>query len=243
MDCLSSKQATCQTAVVAIPETVGVVVGENLQRLRERARLTQHEASHLLLRRGTPWHRSKIAAIEAGERPNVALADVLMLADTLNVELAEFFEGDGDVALNQYVTVSRPKIRDMIRGSYALGGSDDWDPETRRDELFGLAQIRADGEGGRLGATAADRTLARRWDVPLRAVTEIAIELWDRTLTDERDFRVDQIGDMEVGERQARRGHITRELSQQIEGELRKRGLLADPPDPPEQTEENEEEG
>lgn len=220
---------------------MGAVVGENLQRLREQARLTQYEAAHLLSRRGAQWHRSKIAAIEAGERPTVAIADVLLLAHTFNVELAELFEGRGDVQLSQYVTLSRPMIRDIIRGMASLGGSQDWDPETRREELLGLARIRTAGEGTRFGAREADQKLARRLDVPVRAVTEIAFELWGKTLTDERDERVSELGDRPLAERPAHRGHITRELSQQIEDELRARGVLPDPPSPGREDEEKEE--
>lgn len=222
-------------------ETVGEVVGENLQRLREQARLTQHEAARLLYRRGAPWHRSKIAAIEAGERPNVSIADVLLLAHTFNVDLAELFEGDGEVKLSQFVTLSRPLIRDIIRGLARLEGSKDWDPETRHDELFGLARIRTDGEGRKFGAREADRTLAKRLDVPPRAITEIAHELWGKTLTDERDERVAQLGELAWNERPAHRGHITRDLSNQIEDELRARGLLPDQPNQNREYEEEEE--
>jgi transcriptional regulator with XRE-family HTH domain len=213
----------------------------NLQRLREQARLTQHEAARLLSRRGAPWHRSKIAAIESGERPNVSIADVLLLAHTFNVELAELFDGDGDVELSQLATLPRPLIRDIIRGMASLEGSKDWDPHTRHDELLGLARIRTAGEGTRFGAREADQMLARRLDVPVRAVTEIARELWDKTLTDERDERVNQLGDLPLSERPAHRGHITRELSHQIEDELRARGLLPDQPEPTNENEEKEE--
>ena len=219
--------------LVGKAQSVGAVVGENLQRLRERARLTQHELARLLVRRGAQWHRSKIAAIEAGERPNLSFADVLVLANALNVELAELYEGDGEVALTDYITLSRPMVRDIIRGMYVVGRSDEWDPETRRDELLGLARMRADDDARKAAsvlATEADRALAHRLNVPARAVVDIATELWNRTLTDERDFRVAARGDMGVGERQAYRGHITRELSQQIQVELDRRGLIVDSP-------------
>lgn len=223
---------------MAPTQTVGAVVGENLQRLRERARLTQHETVRLLLQRGAPWNRSKVAAIEAGERPNLSFADVLVLANTFNVELAELFEGDGEVTLTEYVTLPRPKIQDIIRGTYAVGGPEGWDPQTRPAELLGLARIRADGEASKaasLAGTEADRALAARLKVSARAVTAVATELWGQTLTDERDARVAELGDLEVGERQAHRGHITRELSQQIQALLDERGLIT------ESLEENEE--
>lgn len=171
----------------------------------------------------------------------MSIADVLLLAHTFNVELAELFDGDGDVELSQLATLPRPLIRDIIRGMASLEGSKDWDPHTRHDELLGLARIRTAGEGTRFGAREADQMLARRLDVPVRAVTEIARELWDKTLTDERDERVNQLGDLPLSERPAHRGHITRELSHQIEDELRARGLLPDQPEPTNENEEKEE--
>lgn len=227
------------TVSVASAQSVGAVVGENLQRLRERARLTQHELARLLARRGAQWHRSKVAAIEAGERPNMSFADVLVLTNAFNIELAELFEGDSEVTLTEYVILSRPMVRDVIRGTYVVGGPDGWDPATRQDELLKLAQIRADDDARKAASllgSEADRALAHRLNVPARAVTETAIELWSRTLTEERDARVAGLGDMNAGERQARRGHITRELSRQLQTELDRRGLIT------ESLEENEKE-
>lgn len=125
------------------------------------------------------------------------------------------------------MTLPRPLIRDIIRGLADLEGSKDWNSETRHDELFGLARSRTDGESRKFGAREADQTLAKRLDVPARAVTEIAVELWGRTLTDERDA---QLGELPLNERPAHRGRITRDSSNQIEDELRARSLLSDQP-------------
>jgi hypothetical protein len=48
-----------------------------------------------------------------------------------------------------------------------------------------------------------------------------------RTLTEERDLRVKVLAmdsPMDIGEQQAHRGHITRELSKEIEAALRDEG-------------------
>ncbi|GAB2999396.1 helix-turn-helix transcriptional regulator [Saccharothrix stipae] len=225
------------------PQSVGAVVGENLERLRKRARLTQHETARLFSRRGIPFSRSKIAALEAGERPNPNFADVLLIAHTFNVELSELFEGDGPVAVAEHITLNRPLIRDFIRGIAVVGGSEQWDPKTRRDELFGLSAIRAKGEAwfaAKVQGTEADNTLANRLGVSPKAVVDIAQKLWGRTLTDERDAQLADLGDIDINERQARRGHITRLLSQQVQAELDRRGLIVKPIEPVGPTEEDE---
>lgn len=205
-----------------------------LDRVQAAVQVDEPGAARLLARRGAQWHRSKVAAIEAGERPNMSFADVLVLANAFNVELAELFDGDGEVTLTEYVTLSRPMVRDVIRGTYVVGGSEDWDPTTRRGELLELARIRADDDARKAASllgSEADRALADRLNVPARAVTETATELWSRTLTEERDARAAGLGDMSAGERQARRGHITRELSRQLQAELDRRGLITESPE------------
>jgi len=220
---LSSEQTTCQAAAVTFAPSVGAVVGENLQRLRDRSQLTQHETARLVAQRGVSWSRSKIAAVEAGERPNLAFADVLMLAHVFNVELAELLEGDGDVTVTPHSIIPRRMLRDLVRGLSVLEGSAQWNPDTRQAELVGLARIRAEDDARRIApfqGVEADQALALRLGVTTTAVITIATKLWNRTMTAERDARVADLGDLTLGERQAHRGHITRDLAQQIQAQL-----------------------
>ncbi|MFJ5984374.1 hypothetical protein [Lentzea sp. NPDC092896] len=213
--------------------TVGEVVGENVERLRQVMRpggLTQHELARLFASRGAPLSRSKVAAIEAGKRPNLSFADVLLVAHTLNVELAELFEGIGQVSLTDKVALSRAQVRDLIRGLSVLDGVESWDPSTREADLHGLAETRREGEerlqAVQRGGVEADAALAERLRVSLDDVVECAVALWDRTLTAERDARVQMFGSMDRTERQAHRGHITRELGLKIQAALIERGLV-----------------
>ena len=59
----------------------------------------------------------------------------------------------------------------------------------------------------------ADRTLAKRLGRDPRDIVEAAEGLWGRSLTEERDRRVSELGDLPIRDRQERQGHITRELS------------------------------
>lgn len=206
------------------PQSVGVVIGQNLRRLRVDSGLTQHEAARLLHRFGLPWSRSKIAALEAGERPSVAFADVLMLAMAFNASLAELFDGDGDVQMAGHIVLPRRVVRELLLGLHVRQRPDDQHPRARREALLHLERtLAAFTDTSHAGATEADQALATRLQVPLRTVTDIALQLWDRTLTDERDARVAALGPMDPGERQAHRGHLTRELSEHIETQLNPR--------------------
>ncbi|WP_394614552.1 hypothetical protein JNUCC0626_32355 [Lentzea sp. JNUCC 0626] len=213
-------------------ESVGAVVGENLERLRTRAKMTQHELAHLLARRGAPMHRSKLAAIGAGDRPHLTIADAILLAHAFNVEMAEFFAGTGPVEISENVVLSRHAIRDLLRGTTAQGGSASWNPQTQHAELLRIADIRAKGDAiaaAEHRLVDADHALAQRLKVSPQVVVSLALQLWGNTLTEQRDARVSQLGDMDRGVRHARRGHITRELSSQIEAELAKQGQITQP--------------
>lgn len=73
----------------------------------------------------------------------------------------------------------------------------------------------------------ADVELAVRLGVGVVDVLEAAWAEFDMlTMTQERDRRVDELGDLSPGERTAHRGHITRLLSQRIQDRLKGRGLL-----------------
>src|SRR5829696_7377475 len=96
-------------------KTLGALVGENVRRLREKRALTQHELAQVWKRQGLNWARSKIAALEAGNRPQVNTADLLIMASGLQVTIAELFEGWGEVHLTPN---SRVVDREAIRSAF-----------------------------------------------------------------------------------------------------------------------------
>lgn len=212
------------------PESVAAVVGQNLRRLRQEARLTQYEIANLLSQAGVPMQRSKVAAIEAGTRPNMTLADVLALAIVLDVGLAELLGGEGTVRLAGSLAVSRQALSGFLRGEVhpvleAVPVTDSVTGTPPDLEQVHLARRRLGIS--RLGGTDADQALAKRLGVPHELVTRMAFMLWGHSLTDERDLRVDRLGDVGPRERQAHRGHITRELADEVEAELQRRGHIA----------------
>lgn len=204
---------------------MGSVVGENLRRLREQSRMTQHEAARLFKQYGLRWSRSKVAAIEAGSRGTVSLADVLLLAYVFRVPIDEFFLGDGEVILADHLpSVPRGAVITIIQGYYPEFQhphiSRQEAEEREHQDVERLFEI-IDTRNKLAQATEADQMLAQRLGVDVKEVLAASLRLWGRTLTDERNARVVGLGDdLEAGERQAHRGHITRELSQQVEDEL-----------------------
>ncbi|WP_165938572.1 helix-turn-helix domain-containing protein [Parafrankia sp. BMG5.11] len=194
--------------------TVGQVVGENLRRIREDRKLTQHEAALACRGSGLPWTRVRVAAMERGARETVDMGTLRLLADAFGVEVAEFFAGDGDVVLSPRAQQSRSGLRASLRGESESPGIGARDRVLVAPDKSAPVRPRVHG---RVIPVEADDALAKRLGVGLKDVLRAADRLWGHTLTEERDARVAALGDLEPGERQAHRGHITRELAQQIE--------------------------
>lgn len=196
-----------------LPPTVGNVVGENLKALRQRKRLTQDKAADLLVRNGLNWKRTHISDLESGRRETVDAGTLVVLAVALDVSLAELFAGEGDVLLTPRaefdtarVTATREALRAAMNGkieTVLIGGL-----------VSGVAALHhEEWWDGRQVPIAADRALAERLGVPVEEVVEAAGLLWERSLTEERDRLVAELGEISPGERQARQGHIMRRLN------------------------------
>lgn len=189
---------------------IGRVVGENLRRLRKARGLTQDELARALQPYGLEWQRSHIAAFEAGNRDSIELDTGIALARALNVQLTDLLAGDGDVSLRNAV-LSRPGCRETLA-----------EPAPRWTETIGLSEhgtrafIRQSAQGETV-PFQADAELAQRLGVRPDDVIAVAEQEWGRTLHQERDRRAAELGDLSAAERRARRGHITRQLSTEIE--------------------------
>ena len=199
----------------AIP--IGAVIGRNVKRLREDRVLTQHELAQLWKRHGLNWARSKVSALEAGSRPHVDLGDLVIMAAALGVPLAEFFGGSdpGSVELKPEpgaVQVNGVRLREMFSDVAPDLVLEVWGEPSRlhRKHLDQLTE--------KVHPSQADDELAQRLGVHRVDVAQAAMILFDgRTLTEERDRRVERMGGLTIHERQAHRGHVTRELSVQLE--------------------------
>lgn len=183
---------------------LGVVVGDNIRRLRIVRGLTQHELCQVWRRVGLTWARSKLAALESGTRPRIDAGELVLMAIGLEVQLSALFVGDESdlVALDSHLRYRVP--RGQLRGLFT--------GETKAIE-YDLATEQVG---------PADVDLARRLGVEPRVVAMAAAAIFDgRNLTEERDRRVRRIGELTAAQRQAHRGHVTRELAREIEAELK----------------------
>lgn len=192
----------------AHPPTVGAVVGQSLKRLRKERRWTQDAAASQVSSRGLTWKRAHIADLENGRREALDIGALVVLADVLDARLPDLFEGEGDVLLTpradwpeHAVSASRAQLRGWLAGERS---------EVRID---GHVAIRA---ALHPASSKLEAAIAEREGFSLQQVLAAAHGLWGRSLTEERDKRVADLGDLPIGERQAKQGHITRDLAAEL---------------------------
>lgn len=192
-----------------MPPKIGSVVGENLRRLRAERSLTQDELGLLLKRNGLAWQRSHVAAIEAGNRESIEFDTAVVLARALGVQLTELIAGDGPVQLTVEHELSRTGVRET-----ASAPPDSWREAPTLSGQAARALIDS-MPGGRV-SFQADAELAQRLGLRPEDVYQAAERLWGRNLHQERDRRIDEMGEMPTAERRARRGHVTRQLAKEL---------------------------
>ncbi|MGW2580622.1 helix-turn-helix domain-containing protein [Streptomyces virginiae] len=207
------------------PPTVGKVVGENLKALRQGRRVTQDGLADKLFRTGLKWKRTQISDLESGRRETVDLGTLVVLGQALQVPLTDFFAGEGDVMLTprsdfpeSWAQASRGELRGWL-SAQDVG-------LTTMGTANVAATLKHFVHEGRSIPIEADSAFAERYGVGLRDVVKAAEQIWDGSLTEERDRRVAALGPLSAGERQARQGHITRRLTTHLLKAMRADGLI-----------------
>ncbi|WP_327430942.1 helix-turn-helix domain-containing protein [Streptomyces sp. NBC_01236] len=194
------------------PATVGMVVGENLRTARQVKRWTQDKLAAEVALSGLNWKRTHVADFENGRRETIDVGTLVVLAAACEMRLPDFFQGQGSVLLtpkSEYekfrATVTREELRAWLSAGTAA-------VEVGGEEPVKAALDRFRHEGREIPIDA-DAALAERLGVSTRTVVDAALQVWDRSLTEERDRRVAALGDLPLSERQAKQGHITRQLT------------------------------
>lgn len=64
-------------------------IGENMQRLRKKAKLSQTELAELMTERGRPWHQNTVSRVELGKQELDSIGDVNALQTILGVGILD----------------------------------------------------------------------------------------------------------------------------------------------------------
>ncbi|MET8381605.1 helix-turn-helix domain-containing protein [Streptosporangium canum] len=193
--------------------TIGQVVGRNLAQLREARKQTQQEASAFLRKEGLAWTAANVASIESGRRETIDLGALTLLAYAYKVPMSRLFEGDGEMRLSAEATTTLKYYRRWLDRE-APGMILAFSGHAARKTIDAMPD---DGKF----LFQADAELAARLGLTPKDVYEAAERLWQgRTLHEERDRRLAELGEMTPTQRRTRRGHITRQLAKELEPHL-----------------------
>jgi transcriptional regulator with XRE-family HTH domain len=187
---------------------VGALVGENVRRLREDRGWTRAELATRLRAIGLRWTHHQVTAIELGRREGIELSELVLLLDVFEVPArALLCSPHPGVTTEVQLTPDAAMFCEDIVGM--LGRA-----------RFRRVDVHLSIEAGDtwLGLRADER-LAERLGVGVGVVIAAAERLWGHSLTEERDRREADLG-ADTGDRRARRGHITRELSAELAREI-----------------------
>lgn len=222
-------------------QSVREVVGENARRLRDSAGASQDDVATAARDVGLRWSRSRVAALERGDK-SVDVAELVLLAQVLGkvsgepVGVADLIAGEGSVVLSPMVTVHQSSLVRWLAGEpvRVLVG----DVPGELEELLGaLARMpealertfRLAGEDTAMGALRAaergageaEERAGRTLGVSRADVAGLSAGLWGHAMTTERDSRV---GDAPPGSRAQLRGRVTRQLVAELRGRLEEVG-------------------
>lgn len=184
---------------------VAAVVAANVRRLRAKRGWSQADLHRALSAQGIRrWSASTVAQVETGRQRADRLLDLAALTSVFGVPLAELIEGEGQVDTDTG-DMSLTDIRDALAGRAAPARPD------QADELHDLART-----ARRSTALSAEDFMLASLDLFGR---------WDFNAM--RNELVAAEGEADARTVQARRGHVTRRLLEQLADHIKVEGLDA----------------
>lgn len=189
-----------------------------MRSIRDTHGVTAEDVAAHARAHGLSWQRSTVASIEIGRR-GLSVEEFVLLPAILTGALRQSGGWDADrflpievllrklpnIKMNERLTLPGDALQRVMDGGPLV---------VLLDETLVLAASAR--------AAETERHAARVLDVEPGAVLIAAIRIWGHGLTEERDRRAaeQQPDDEARGSRRTRRGHITRQLIEELRTEL-----------------------
>jgi hypothetical protein len=189
-----------------------------------------------------------VAAAEAGNK-TIDVTELVLLSLALDAPVDQLLAGDGRVHLGDDETKRLWEVRRILASDGARKGIEPPKGEVQiwtRSELEGrMPNLRGHMEGARQKSSAkatsaasgeAEQKAARKFHIDANVLSTMAFELWGRSLTEERDARVDDAATLSGSAKnlQALRGHVTRRLLAELAPHLKESPAIIFAPTNPE---------
>lgn len=220
------------------PTPIRAVVGRNVRKHRERQAITAEELARRARAYGLNWSTSRVSDLENG-RKAVSLAEMLVLAQALSlraldVSLADLLAGADSVEITETFHITGQDLHRALTGGpvhLCPYGKDRRDARERNmarlnaandrlQEAHEYLKLRDDWElterAAEAATGAAENKAAKSLNVPRLVVEFAALDLWGRSLTEQRDAQV------QPGSTAQARGHVTRTLVAELGRHIRK---------------------
>ena len=175
----------------------GWVVGHNLYRVRSENGESQTQCARRVSEYGLEWTRDQVASLELGRRESITIDELIILSAAYRVSLDSWFQGTDSIDVAGCVSMSRESIRATLRGVAPI--------------IIPTPPVDAP-------PLECDVYVANRLGVNHAHITHIARSLWGRTLTEERDHRLDDSPDKDPKVMRTKRAGVTKQLMAEIKG-------------------------
>lgn len=223
--------------------TFGAALGARLRQVRERQRLTMADVAGRARACGVPWDGPAVSRIEAGKR-QLSVVELFALArlhgqsvrDLLPTEpcrLNDDLSADGG-ALQQALTgfpqgIRSPRHEAAVMAAYTTVPPAMREVVARYPGTHGLDVV----DAARHARDEAVVKAAGRLGVEPLDVAVLAERQWEHDLVTERDARVGIVEGEDVRARQARRGHVTRALLDELRPAVKALRVMRETPPGP----------
>lgn len=204
------------------PTSPAAVIGVNARRIRTAADLTLEQVAAAMRRFGLRWSTNRVGELEAG-RVAPALSTLVVVALALSeltgraIRIHDLVATDEAVAVTPTVTMTGGALGDFLRGSTDtpdFGRSESVPepllPDHARCDLPPSADPQAVAAVLATSTGSADRQAARALHISVATLAAHSLELWGRSLSDERDHRAGQTAN------RRQKGQVTRTLLAEI---------------------------
>lgn len=204
-----------------------VAVGERLRARRELRGWRQEDVAHAMRTALHPWQRVTVAAVESGGRA-ISLTEQAALCGVFGrswVDLLRLDEERGEVHLllsGQFCPPSTVAI-ETAPGVWVR-----WETFLEALADGGRLEWGAVGGPGPVQPDETDRKAARSLGISAEEVHRLGHDLWAAPLSAERDRILSADDNAPARSVQARRGHVTRALMQQLREEIGRRASQTD---------------
>lgn len=197
--------------VEKVTQPLALALGHRVRTLRAERGWSQLRLAELAVESGLrDWRRPLIANLEAGHR-RLDIGEAIVLASIFGLPLADLVPSER-LLLTEHRAMSSDQVRWYLTGGHE--GVEDGSRDLEMDAGY-FAWVLARATEMEEATAKAARTLG----VSSAELADLAETVWGASLTAERDRRLAEMPDAEqisARTRQARRGHMTRNLLSEL---------------------------